>query len=267
MIGHLLLDCARREDGQTKIARQSFRAPLHLSKPYWDGSFLIINMVNPTAGLFPGDQVEMKIHVRSGANVVLTSPSASRIHPGKTGKAVVRQYFEIEKGAWLDFCPEPLIPHRNSRYAQETVIDLSQGAGLFFTEMWAPGRVSSSEAFAFDVMKMRTMVRLDGQVVALENYYLASEESFRPLRTLYENSYYASCFLLSDHLPISENFQRLVHRLSSTDALVTASSLTGNLCSIRIIAGESIALKKAALSLRSLIYEKVGKCPPLLRKL
>ena len=54
--GHLSLLAAVRNHGRTVLARQSFRAPFHLSKPYWDADSraLLVQVVNPTAGILAG---------------------------------------------------------------------------------------------------------------------------------------------------------------------------------------------------------------------
>ena len=59
--GHLHIECQADSDGRTFLAKQSFRTPVHLSKPHWDGKYLIINVVNPTAGLFAGDHVAIVV--------------------------------------------------------------------------------------------------------------------------------------------------------------------------------------------------------------
>ena len=53
--GHLHLAAGMRANGETYLARQSFRAPFHLSKPYWDGHVLHVQLVNSTAGILAGD--------------------------------------------------------------------------------------------------------------------------------------------------------------------------------------------------------------------
>ncbi len=77
------IECRADASGRTFLSRQSFRAPIHLSKPHWDGHHLIVNIVNPTAGLFAGDSIELAVHVCAGARVVLTSPSAARVFRAK----------------------------------------------------------------------------------------------------------------------------------------------------------------------------------------
>ena len=80
--GHLRLVCAADARG-TYIAEQSFRAPMHISKAYWDGVVLLVNVINPTAGIFGGDTICAHVTVESGARVLLTSPSAARFHPSQ----------------------------------------------------------------------------------------------------------------------------------------------------------------------------------------
>ena len=64
--GGLDLVCAAHPQRGTFIARQSFAAPMHLSKTYWDGGILLVNIVNQTAGWFGGDRVRVKRHAGTG---------------------------------------------------------------------------------------------------------------------------------------------------------------------------------------------------------
>ena len=73
--GHLRLRGAVREHGRTVLAEQSFRAPFHLSKPYWDmdTGVLLVQVVNPTAGILAGDRLESDVAVDVGAAVCVTA--------------------------------------------------------------------------------------------------------------------------------------------------------------------------------------------------
>ena len=63
--GNLALRAEARPDGRTVLAGQSFRAPFHLSKSYWDvdAGVLIVQVVNPTAGILAGDRLESSVAV------------------------------------------------------------------------------------------------------------------------------------------------------------------------------------------------------------
>jgi len=115
--GHLRLQAAARPDGRTVLAAQSFRAPYHLSKPYWDADVgaLLVQVVNPTAGILEGDSLTSDITVERNAALLVTTPSASRVFKMKNGSAECRQDFKVAKGGWLEVLPEPLVPHRARR--------------------------------------------------------------------------------------------------------------------------------------------------------
>jgi urease accessory protein len=68
--GHLRLVCGVDERGLTYLREQSFCAPVHLSKPHHEESVLVVNIVNPTAGLLAGDRVQYDVAVESGARVL-----------------------------------------------------------------------------------------------------------------------------------------------------------------------------------------------------
>src|SRR5205085_1312917 len=108
--------------GKTYLARQSTRAPIHLSKPYWDGRTLGVQLVNSTAGLLSGDRLECEVQVDSGARLSITTPSATRIFTMAKDRAEVHQDFSVAHGASLIFMPSQIVPHRKSRYCQETRI-------------------------------------------------------------------------------------------------------------------------------------------------
>ena len=110
LTGHLDLTCAADEAGRTYIREQSFRAPFHLSKPSWDEHALLVQIVNPTAGVFAGDGLRSRVAVESGARLLLTTPSANRIHAMPSGRATLDQHFAVADGGWLEVMPELFIP-------------------------------------------------------------------------------------------------------------------------------------------------------------
>src|ERR1700677_1161545 len=148
MTGHLDLVCGLGAKGLSQLKHQSFRAPMHISKPHLDGDTLVVNVVNPTAGLFEGDEVGCKVHVEAGARLLLTSTSASRAHCMKgPGEARLAQNFSVEKNGWLEVWPELFIPQAGTRYRQKTRVDIEEGSGFLFFETLAPGRVASGGGF------------------------------------------------------------------------------------------------------------------------
>ncbi len=170
--GHLSLRAALRAHGRTVLAAQSFRAPYHLSKPYWDteSRTLLVQIVNPTAGILAGDRLESDVAVDAGASLLVTTPSASRVFKMKDGAAECRQHFRVAAGGWLEVMPEPLVPHRGCSYRQTTVIEVEPGGELFFADLLMPGRVAHGEAWTWKKLCLETTVRLGGELILRERF-------------------------------------------------------------------------------------------------
>ena len=156
--GHLHLVAARDADGRTYLRQQSFCAPFHLSKPHHDAGALVVNAVNPTAGVFAGDEIEVRAEVESGARLLLTAPSAQRIHAMNGGEATVTQEFRVAAGGFFESWPELLIPQRGARLRQRTIARVEDGGEMLLIETIAPGRVASGECFAFDRLDWTTEI-------------------------------------------------------------------------------------------------------------
>ena len=257
MTGHLRL-CFGVREGRTILCEQSFRAPMHISKPYWDGNQLVVNVVNPTAGFFPGDELKIDVEARPRARAVVTSPSASRIFRGRDelSAVVMKQNFLVRAGAHIEICPELLIPHAGARFAQETVLDVEEGAEALFIESMAPGRVAMGEAFAFHSLRWTTQLRVAGRLLALERYRLSPEDdSLHSLRAHFPISYHATGYLVSPKLPKSTDFLKAVSVLNGESVLAGASGVGDGAVSFRILAADSISLRRAIFDLRRLAYE------------
>jgi urease accessory protein len=270
LTGHFELACAARPDGSTHVARQSFAAPFHLSKTYWDGHVLLVHVINQTAGLFGGDTLATRVSVEPGAHVLLSSPSAARFHPS-TGRRDIRleQRFEVRAGASLDVFPEISIPQRGARARQQTQIEIEPGGELLYLETLAPGRVASGESFAFDRFAWSTDVRLGPRLIHRERAALApGDDSLAPLRALHPASYYAGLLVIS---PKSESwnaaFARDIAALGEgTSVRIAASRLTAGGWSIRLLAPDALALRSTLHHIRTHLYRMLARPLPDLRR-
>ena len=267
--GYLHIECQTDSNGRTFLAKQSFRAPVHLSKPHWEGSYLIINVVNPTAGLFAGDYVEMTVRVCAGARAVLTTPSATRIFRAKDSmqRAEIVQTIVVENGGRLDVCPDMLIAHGGARYSQVSRIEVLAGGELFFTEMLAPGRTASGEVFAYDQLEFSTDLIVGSQFAVRERFSLdASSEGLQSMRRRFPNAYYASSLVVSVSAKW-ESLQSGVEALNSAAVIAGVSRPTDNVYAIKLVATDSISLRKAISKVRTLVYSHWESPEPSLRKL
>ncbi len=169
--GELRLRAERDATGKTVLADRHAAGAFHLSKPYWDGHALMVQWINPTAGIFAGDLLTSEVSVGAGASLMLTTPSATRIHtrvdtssaPGKQ-----TQRFDVANNGFLEVLPEWLIPQAGSAFEQVTTIHLEEGACLFYAELMAPGRVARGEALAFVHLDLRIKLLRQGRLLVQE---------------------------------------------------------------------------------------------------
>jgi urease accessory protein len=266
--GHLNLRAEVRAHGRTVLASQSFRAPFHLAKPYWDADTrtLLLQVVNPTAGILAGDRLESAVSVGPGAALLLTTPSASRIFQMKTGVAESRQQLTVEAGGWLETMPEPLVPHRGSSFRQRTSIAIEPGAGLFYADILMPGRVAHGEAWAWDRLRLETEVRLGGELILRERF----DQTGPDLRALadFAGSGPTACFgnvlLLAELGPDDAGWQEAVAALHTNGLWVGISALRRGGWTIKLVAADHAKLRRALRSIRQALSARFPRlaCDP-----
>jgi urease accessory protein len=265
--GHLSLVCGLDNRGISTITEQSFRAPMHISKPHLDGGALVLNVLNPTAGLLAGDEITCEVHVKTRARLVLTTPSANRAHRMPTGMAVVKQKFSVDEAAALEIWPEVFIPQRETCYMQSTQVDIRDDGELMFWELLAPGRVASGEVFRYRQLDWSTEIRLNEQLIIRERYRLVPEEaSVKSWRAAFPTGYYASGIIISPLLSATAPFWEEIHAMHTASTWVGCSSLAAGGGTIRVLASDSVALRQVLHEIRQRLYCALGRPVPTLRR-
>jgi urease accessory protein len=279
--GHLKLRAEARENGQTVLAGQSFRAPFHVGKAYWDeeGRALRVQVVNPTAGILEGDKLEMDISVAKGAALLVTTPSASRVFHMRVGEAVASQTFSVEAGGWLEFLPEPLVPHNASSYRQTTEIDVEVGGEVVFADFLTPGRIARGEMWAWSRLKLELTLRIGGNLIFRERLDQSGEE----LRSLADlagmkqaqmrvDETGACCFgnmvLVSPTLDEATDWSAALAGLHAADAWVGLSALRGK-CgawSLKVIAADSVVMRRVMAEVRRILGQRLPRMCVALRR-
>ena len=168
--------------GRTIIRHSYCEVPFKITRLLDTGTPEVAHLIlmQCTAGLFSGDDLECTICVESGAHVVLTQQSATKIHPpgnsqnGRAARQDMRIY--VESGASLAFELEPIIPFAGSRYRQRTRIEVEPGGRLVYWEGLMAGRIGKDEAWKFAEYSSEIKFLADHKLCYLERYSLGSAE-------------------------------------------------------------------------------------------
>jgi urease accessory protein len=141
--------------------------------PLDDGGALV-HLHNLSGGVLGGDRLELSVEVGPEACAQLTTTGATRLYRSRpdVASAVQANVIEVGEKALLEYLPDALIPFGGARYRQETVIRLAAGAGLFWWDVVAPGRVARGELFAYDVLQFKLDITSDGVPLAQERIKL-----------------------------------------------------------------------------------------------
>lgn len=268
--GHLRLRAEQRGE-RTTLAQQSFRAPFHLSKPYWDhdARTLLVQVVNPTAGILSGDRLESEIAVDRHATLLVTTPSASRVFTMRAGAAECHQQFTVAANGWLEVALEPLVPHHGCRYRQTTRIDIAPGGGLFFVDQLMPGRLGHGEAWSWDRLTLDLEARMAGELILRERFDHTGPE----LKALAEfggsgpTACFANAVLIGDGSLAPLPWLSAVSGLQGDGVRIGVSALRRAGWSIKIVATDPVRLRE---TLKRTRHALAGTLPALscdLRKL
>jgi urease accessory protein len=266
--GHLHLAAAARASGETYLARQSFRAPFHLSKPYWDSRVLHVQLVNSTAGILAGDELELDVAAEPGASLAVTTPAAARAFMMQSGAACCQQRFAIGAGAWLEYAPEALYPHRETYYTQHTRLELAAGAATFFTDQLAPGRVGRGECWAWRRLRLGLDVLLDGRLLLREQLDASGAElarlaAFHGMNEAWFGTAVVAAPALANDAPVWEQI-RALHR---DGCLCGVTALAPGVWIVRVVACGGLALRDTFAALRAALAPALPGLQTNLRRL
>jgi len=265
MKGHLHLTASVDGAGRTYLSAQSFRAPLHLSKPHTDKGALVVNVVNPTAGLFDGDEVDIKVFVETGARLVLTTPSASRVYRARSERpARVCQEIHVAAGAFVEFFPELFIPQGGARYHQQTRLHVEDGGQMLYCEWLAPGRVARGEVFDYEELCWDTDVWHGNSLTVRERYLLTPHDaSLVALRTVFPACHYLGFFVQGWPDWPGEALDALTN---SDDVYPGHGPLAGAGGVVKALCADNLSARRTFCEVRELFHHVLGGGAPAVRR-
>jgi urease accessory protein len=165
--GRLRLGFEHR-DGRTILAELESRAPclaqraLHCDDALPDMAWLF--MITTSGCVLQGDRLALDVSLGPGARAHVTTQSATKIHSMDANYAQQTQSFTLDEDAYLEYLPDPLIPHRQARFASDTRITVHPSASMLCSEIVQPGRRHHhpDECFGATLLSLATVAARPG---------------------------------------------------------------------------------------------------------
>jgi urease accessory protein len=155
-------------DGRTILVDLDSRTPflaqraLHCDDALPDMAWLF--MITTGGCVLQGDRLALDVALGPGARAHVTTQSATKVHSMDANYAQQTQSFTLGEGAYLEFLPDPLIPHRQARFANDTRIVIDPTASMLCSEIVQPGRKHHhpDECFGATLLSLATAAARPG---------------------------------------------------------------------------------------------------------
>lgn len=161
---YLRLGFAQR-DGKSKLVDLERRAPLIVQQAlYWDEEMPelpCVFIISNSGGIVQGDRYTIEIELAEGALAHITTQSATKLHEMDANFAAQSQEIVLREGAYLEYIPDPVIPHRGTRFVSRTRISIAEGATLLYSEILMPGRKYYGEGELFEYELYSSLLRAE----------------------------------------------------------------------------------------------------------
>lgn len=162
-------------NGKSIASTQFHEGALRVLRPHYldDSGQVCYVVVNPGGAYLGADLFVVDVEVGAGADLLLTTQSATKIYRTPGSFAEQRMTLRLGEGARLELLPDQLIAYREASYRQNTHITVRPSSSLVMAEVITPGWSPDGASFRYEELRLRNEVRVEtddgGHLLALDN--------------------------------------------------------------------------------------------------
>ncbi|PID06117.1 MULTISPECIES: urease accessory protein UreD [unclassified Sporosarcina] len=142
--------------------------PVYFNK----NSYPCYYLLNPGGGYLDGDRYQMKVTLGEGAMLTLTTQSSTKVYRTPTKPVYQETIFRMKKDSYLEYLPDALIAYKDASCYQKNSIYMEKGATLLYSDILTPGWSPDGEKFSYDMLRLKTEIYMDDQLVAFDHIKL-----------------------------------------------------------------------------------------------
>jgi urease accessory protein len=167
---------------RTELQHKFHKSPLKIAKTFArEDQQLGVCIMDCSPGMMAGDKYRLDWQLLPHSNVYITNQSYTKVHPSAERPAYQLQSFRVEKGARLEYKPEPIMLYKDASFQANTDIFLEPGAVVFLTDILCPGRVLRGEEFQYVRYDNRLKVFYENQLIYYNRQCIEPQQAILPL--------------------------------------------------------------------------------------
>jgi urease accessory protein len=155
---------------RTALVRRAHSGPLQVQRPFYpEGrSGCHVYVLHPPGGLVGGDRLVLDVTAESGAEVLLTTPAATKFYRSAGALAQQSVAIGVAKGATVEWLPQETIVFGGANGESTVRVDVDVGGHFIGWDVSCFGRPASGDRFATGRFVQRLELRVDGHPVCVE---------------------------------------------------------------------------------------------------
>lgn len=161
----------RASEMRTDLVRVSHKGPLRVQRPFYpEGDCCHVYLLHPPGGMVAGDTLRVAVSLDSGAQALLTTPSAGKVYRSDLAKTAQCQGVsaELADGACLEWLPQETIVFEGAEAELSNHFALQGSAQLCAWDIVVLGRRASGEGFARGRCRQKIAISRDGKPLLVE---------------------------------------------------------------------------------------------------
>ncbi|MBI0278615.1 urease accessory protein UreD (plasmid) [Hafnia alvei] len=220
---------------------------------YWDEKMPqlpCVTMISTSSCILQGDRLALDVHVAAGACAHVTTQSATKIHSMNANYAAQAQNLTVEEKGYLEFMPDPVIPHAHARFISDTNLRCHPSGTLMYSEILMSGRKyhRADERFGFDVYSSSIRAEdLNQHELMVERFVLTPQkENLDALGVMQGFDLFGNIILLTPQKNHDRIMARLPPHFSLDENIASGVSRLPNNAGLifKVLGNDSAAVKK-----------------------
>ncbi len=156
--------------GQRTCLTHSHRGPLQVQRPFYPeaNGTCHVYILHPPGGVVGGDILGIEAELAPAAQVLLTTPAATKFYRSSGATARQTQTLRVAAGAALEWLPQETIVFDGAQMHSLTRVELCGDAGFIGWEILCLGRPAAGETFVHGTCRLGFEAWRDGIPLYLE---------------------------------------------------------------------------------------------------